>query len=86
MSDSSYRTALKCETEVLGGGRVEVAVLLSQGTKVVVFVVPEADRMRDLVPAPLRKHLELLGQSRSMTKRLEQCLNAFLGQLVATGS
>ena len=51
MSESSYRTALTCETEVQDGGRVEVAVPLSQGTKVVVFVVPEADRMRDLVAA-----------------------------------
>jgi hypothetical protein len=51
MSESSCRTALTCETEVQGGGRVGVAVPLSQGTKVVVFVVPETDRMRDLIAA-----------------------------------
>ena len=43
--------ALTCETEVQGGGRVEVSVPLSQGTKVVVFVVPEGDQLHDLVSA-----------------------------------
>ena len=40
-----------CETEVQDGGRVVVAVPLSQATKVVVFVVPEGDQMPDLVSA-----------------------------------
>jgi hypothetical protein len=51
MSESSCRTALTCEAKVQGGGRVEVAVPLSKGTKVVVFVVAETDRMHDLVAA-----------------------------------
>jgi hypothetical protein len=51
MLESSCRTVLTCETEVQGGGRVEIAVPLSQGTKVVVFVVPEADQLHDLVAA-----------------------------------
>jgi len=51
MLASSYRTALTCETEVQGDGRVEVTVPLSEGTKVIVFVVQGADQMRDLVSA-----------------------------------
>ncbi len=51
MLESSYRTALACETEVQDDGRVEVTVPLSQGTKVVVFVVQGGDQMQDLVSA-----------------------------------
>jgi hypothetical protein len=51
MLESSYRTAVAFETEVQGDGRVEVTVPLSQGTKVVVFVLQGADHMHDLVSA-----------------------------------
>ena len=47
MSEPSCLTAVKCETEVQHGGRIEVTVPLSQGTKVLVFVVEEADRLPD---------------------------------------
>jgi hypothetical protein len=47
MLESSYRTALACEAEVQNDGRVEVTVPLSQGTKVLVFVVEEEDPVRD---------------------------------------
>jgi hypothetical protein len=47
MSDSGFLATVKCETEVQNGGRVEVTVPLSQGTKVLVFVVEDADRLPD---------------------------------------
>jgi hypothetical protein len=38
---------MKCEAEVQQGGRIEVTVPFPQGTKVLVFVIEEADPVRD---------------------------------------
>jgi hypothetical protein len=52
MSEQCSQPALKYEAEVRDGGRVEVTVPFSQGTRVVVFVVGEPDaEFDDLVSA-----------------------------------
>ncbi len=52
MSEHDSHQALKYEAEVQDGGRVEVTVPFSQGTRVVVFVVGEPNgTFDDLVSA-----------------------------------
>ncbi len=47
MPDNERPFSLRCEAEVLHGGRVEVVVPLAEGTRVLVYVTEEPDKELD---------------------------------------